>query len=453
MKLKGSITAFLSLIFLLLLSFVGGMLEATSLEVSKNYKRADMDIAIHSVFGEYQIELLKKYDIFALEGTYESGHFSYETIFERLKYYGGGEANREMEGIQFLSDDNGRAFLEQVAAYMASKVGLEDAQRWEEQTTQAWETSKEKEISYENETTAVELELDDSLAENEEELPKEDNPIFEISKIKGTGLLSFLISDQKNISDFQVELEKLPSNRELRQGRGSFLQKESNVLTTFALNQYLIEHFACYTDEEKSNWQYELEYLIAGKGSDQENLENVVGKLAAMRFGPNYAHLLSDGAKQLEAETLAISLCAILTVPAISAIVKQAILLAWAYAESLMDVKSLLENKKVQMVKTAENWQLSIGNLLKIGTDEFQSEGKDMEGGQDYKDYLRILLYLESRPKLSMGALDLIETNLRDEEALEFFRVDACVSKIKIQNQYELRRSIKYNFFTEFYYQ
>jgi hypothetical protein len=452
MKVKGSMTAFLSLIFLLLLSFIGGILEAASLEVSKNYKRANMDLAIHSVFAEFQIDLLEEYGIFALDGTYENGTFSYENIFERLSYYGSGEANQEMEGIQFLTDNGGAAFLEQVSAYMASKVGLDDVQGWSEKTD-TWEENEEKEGDYEKENVSVQQELENVLTESEEELPAEDNPMLGVSKIKNVGLLTFLIPNQENISNFQVKLEELPSKRELNVGKGNFRQKESNVLTTFGLNQYLLENFTCFTNENEDGWQYELEYLIAGKASDRQNLESVAERLVAMRFVPNYAHLLSDSVKQMEAQTLAISLCALLTVPAISEIVKHAILLAWAYAESLMDVKSLLANKRVQAIKTAENWQLSIGNLLKVGTDNFQSEGKDMENGQEYKDYLQILLYLSSKEKLAMGALDLIEQNLRVEEGLTFFRVDNCVSKMKVQSQYELRRGIGYTFSTEFYYQ
>jgi len=452
MQMRGSITAFLSLVFLLLLAFIGGVLEAASLEVSKNYKRMDMDIAIHSVFGEFQIDLLEEYGIFALDGTYESGTFSYENIFERLHYYGGGNATWEMEGIQLLSDQGGIAFLEQVHSYMASKIGLEDMREWSEQTD-TWEANHEEEDSYEGEKDSVQQELESILTENEEELPTEDNPMLGISNIQGAGLLTFLIPNQESISDFHIRSEELPSNRQLRSGEGNFPQKEENIVTAFGLNQYLLEQFRCFTDEDTQGWQYELEYLIAGKASERQNLESVAARLVAMRFVPNYAYLLSDSTKQAEAQALALSLCALLSVPAVSELVKHAILLAWAYAESLMDVRSLFEDKKIQTIKTAGNWQLSIGNLLKIGTSDFQSEGADMEGGQGYRDYLQILLYLKDRQSLAMGALDLIEQNLRVYEGLTFFRVDSCISKIKIQSQYDLRRNISYRFPTEFYYQ
>ena len=61
---KAEITAFLSLIFILLVTFTGSVLEAASLEVSKNLRRADAVRAMECIFAEYQKELLEEYDVF-----------------------------------------------------------------------------------------------------------------------------------------------------------------------------------------------------------------------------------------------------------------------------------------------------------------------------------------------------------------------------------------------------
>ena len=39
---------------------------------------------------------------------------------------------------------------------------------------------------------------------------------------------------------------------------------------------------------------YETEYVIAGKRSDRENLEEVVKKLVLLRFAADYVYLLTD---------------------------------------------------------------------------------------------------------------------------------------------------------------
>ena len=57
---RGEVTAFLALIFVLLVSFVGSLMESASLQSAKSYRRADMNRAVESVFAEYQRELLEE---------------------------------------------------------------------------------------------------------------------------------------------------------------------------------------------------------------------------------------------------------------------------------------------------------------------------------------------------------------------------------------------------------
>ena len=66
---KGEVTVYLSLVFILLVSFAGALLESASVQNAKNYRRADVDRAVECLFAEYQRELLEEYDIFALEAS------------------------------------------------------------------------------------------------------------------------------------------------------------------------------------------------------------------------------------------------------------------------------------------------------------------------------------------------------------------------------------------------
>ncbi len=120
---KGEITAFLSLIFVLLLSFIGAIIESASIQISKSYARGNVDQAIHSVFAEYQKDLLEEYKIFALDSSYEMGNASVENILGRLKYYGAQNGNNSASRIQLLSDEKGAAFREHVIYYMNDKLG------------------------------------------------------------------------------------------------------------------------------------------------------------------------------------------------------------------------------------------------------------------------------------------------------------------------------------------
>ena len=46
----------------------------------------------------------------------------------------------------------------------------------------------------------------------------------------------------------------------------------------------------------------------------------------------------------------------------------QGILLAWAYGEAIMDIRTLISGGKVPLVKNAEDWKLSLSGLMQLGS-------------------------------------------------------------------------------------
>ena len=70
---QGEITVFLSLIFVLLVSFILALTESAVIQTSKNQKRLDADRAVFSLFGEHQKALMEEDNVFAIDVTYETG--------------------------------------------------------------------------------------------------------------------------------------------------------------------------------------------------------------------------------------------------------------------------------------------------------------------------------------------------------------------------------------------
>lgn len=207
-------------------------------------------------------------------------------------------------------------------------------------------------------------------------------------------------------------------------------------------------------DQKKENTlSYEMEYILEGKESDQQNLEVVVKKLLLMRSGANYLYLLTDAGKQAEAETLAVSLSTAIALPVLTGLVKQAILVAWAFGEAVMDIRALLDGKRVALIKTHDTWQLQLSGLLKLGTAEDQKEGMDAEGGLRYKEYLMFLFFLKSEQVCTMRALDLIEMEMKKKPGEETFQVDHCVTKLQVKSKCKIRRGVNYQFSTYFGYE
>lgn len=455
-NLSGEITVFLALIFILLVSFIGSLMEGASIQMAKNYRRADMNRAMESVFAEYQRELLEEFDVFGMDGSYESGFWSEEAVLERLDYYGAAQIDNEIRRIQLLTDHGGQAFREQAARYVEERYGLESLNNLLGNTG-LWKQQEEESDAYQRKEEEANRNLDRLLMENEEALPTENNPLTNISAMKRKPLVELVMPKNKMVSGKQYEIQNLVSGRERQTGYGTFddVEEEKSV-STLAFGEYLLRHFRCVADESETvnggGLDYELEYILGGRSSDRENLEEVTKKLLLIRFVPNYAFVSNDAEKRAEAEAMALTLCSLILAPEITEAVTQVLLLGWAFGESIMDIRSLMDGKRVPLLKNQESWQLQLSALLTLGTEEDQSEGLDTESGLTYKEYLRIMFFLGQKETQTMRALDMIELRLRTEKGLTWFYADSCISRMEIRSSCSLRRGISYQFQTYFGY-
>lgn len=416
-----------------MLSVVGALIESASIQITKNRKRADTILALESTFAEYQPELLNQYEIFARLGCTE------DVLNNRLSYYGAKNMEHKIKQIQLLTDDSGTPFYQQTVRYMKNWLGIEDMT-----TDSDYDFSVDHDIEEEEINTT--LELENLLEEEGTELPSENNPLESVENLKKSSLLSLVVSNQEELSNRNIDLETLPSKRQLQ--KGNFPEeKGSGATDKLFFIAYLMEHFSTMTDQkEEGALLYEQEYLLGGYSSDQQNLEAVCKKIMNIRTVANYTYLLTDSTKQAEAEAMALALCTLIALPGITEVVKHALLFAWAYGESVVDTRALLNGKKVPFVKTSESWQLQLSNLATLGTENEVANEKDTEGGLSYEDYLKGFLLLEDKETLSMRCLDLMESNLH-------IKTDQCMTKVEIESVVNLRRGIQDTFITTFGYQ
>ena len=259
-------TAYLSLVFILLVSFTGSMIESASIQNAKNYGRADMNRAMESVFAEYQKELLEDYDIFALEGSYETGRYSEDLLKGRLGYYGAGSMEHKVRAIEFLTDQGGRAFYRQAAAYMEHKYGL-SAFRGQEGDATLWRQQEQEAKKVQEQERQQQQELSDLLEQEEGALPEKDNPIAHVDKLKSSPLLDLVTPKEMTVSQKVIRLEETASHRSLQEGYGEFTQgeEETGALSDVLFGEYLMDHFSGATEgKDTGALDYELEYLRAG---------------------------------------------------------------------------------------------------------------------------------------------------------------------------------------------
>lgn len=480
---KAEITAFLSMVFVLFVSFVLGMLEVSVIQTSKSVSRLTTDRAVFSVFGEYNRNLFDEYHVFALDGSYGTGVFTDDKVISRLHCYGSPETGHEITGRQYLTDDCGQAFREQVLEYMETKYGISVvrdftglAQEWEEQSIRGEEMAeKEKDI------LSDVADLREQISQPEQtghpagtdgtapaEIP-EGNPFACLEQIEKSGVLSLVMPEEMELSGLRIRPEEQASNRSLAVGNGTFPKRQGigGADERLLFNEYVLKNFSDASSDADAEvgekvsrtegvpgrtLSYEIEYILEGNASDKENLEAVVLKLFFIRMGLNYLYLMGDSGKQAEAAALAVAVTTVLLIPETAEVLKQLILLAWAAGESVVDLRTLLSGKRTALVKNSENWQLPLASLLTLGSGGEQLCGEDTPGGVSYKDYLRILLFLKDTDEITMRTLDRVEENLSAAGGQKL-RADQCITKIEVKNTKELFGGLTYTYPAYFGYE
>lgn len=462
---KGSVTVFMSLLLLVLLSFIGSVIVASRAQISKAYSRGNMDVAMNSIFAEYQVELLEEFGIFALESTYESGTYDVDQVIERLEFYGAEGMEIEVEAVQLLTDNGASAYQEQIVYYMEQKYGLDTIASYLG-ITDLWTSQESEGLSVEQKIEAEEAELAEEVAQAETTLDVEENPLNNIATLRGTSILNLVIEDTTQISQVTIDSDESVSSRVLQTGTGTYSKGDSSIdANQLLLGEYMLEQFS-YAEfsaenndnasfdaesDENSLLKYELEYILEGNDSDIKNLESVVHKIILIRTGVNYTCLSTSVTKKAEADAMALAIATAAGVPYLQSVIKESLLLAWAYAESVVEVKSLLYGGSLDLVKLEADWNLELSNLLTFGEESIQTSQK--EGGMSYKDYLRMLIYLENSDNLVMRSLDLVEQRVQVALEQEYFQVDYCISKLEIVCSSEVIDGYSYEFPAYYAYQ
>ena len=183
---------------------------------------------------------------------------------------------------------------------------------------------------------------------------------------------------------------------------------------------------------------YKRQYILCGQNSDKKNLKNVAKRLLALREGANFLYLASDPARKAEADALAALITGAVPVPGLQVATSYALLLVWAYGESLLDLRSLFAGGKVPVWKNGASWRLDLQKIPSI-LEQLESPGGMDGSGLDYEGYLQILFTMGKQSAYSMRALDLLEGVIRKNTDNIKFRVDQAIVKMEAKAEYQIR--------------
>lgn len=190
---------------------------------------------------------------------------------------------------------------------------------------------------------------------------------------------------------------------------GSAEEIFDNATETYMIDTYIMKHFKYATGgpvEEKSFFDHEVEYIIAGGYSNEDNRKTVEKGLRVLRTGLNAAYIYSDETKR--AQTLA---AAELLTPEAAAATQAVLITTWAAAEADNDVKLLLKGRPVPLRKNDDSWATELEKVLENITEDCIDTGN--QEGLYYSDYMMIFLHFQDENMKLARTADLIQINMK----------------------------------------
>jgi hypothetical protein len=140
-----------------------------------------------------------------------------------------------------------------------------------------------------------------------------------------------------------------------------------------------------------------------------------------------------------EAEAAGAIISALTKIP--EEVAAQLVLILWAAAEAVTDVRDLFDGEKVPIIKQSSQINISLEGIInKIGGNAIEDKNSIPLVGEDvsipdisigYTDYLRLIMYSMPMWVKTYRVMDMIEHDIRKSgNGNEYFRFDSCTGKI-----------------------
>ncbi|HAN50652.1 MAG TPA: hypothetical protein DCP96_03005 [Lachnospiraceae bacterium] len=495
--LKGSTTVFFAMTLMSLLSLFFTMAESVRiLALNRSADRITETVA-DSIYSRYLDVLWEDYGILGVDVTGGSDGEG-NAYLENYGVVTGDQNGNPLssKGVNMLrlrtelcqisndkrlTDDNGAGFIRQAAEKAKTEIvtgfiddrleelkqgeaalakegeademitggkkALEDAKKESKKEEGSSVDEKKKQSEKEKKAAASKKAHENDLLDEEElkeavgeEKTKSDywkgteNPL-DTAKAKDKGVLALVIPSEDELSGGEMETDHLVSHRKLATGSGKESDQVS-VLDKILFQQYVFEHFNNYVQGATGDGlTYEAEYIICGKETDKANLEGVLGRILAFREVQNLLVLMKDKGKMAEAQAFATALAGATLNPVIIKGVKLGIIGAWAFIESVLDVRALLAGDKIPILKKESEWTSTLRNLPSCL--DVHTKAKSCKDGMNYEMYLRLFLTLTSQKNLAYRSMDLIENQICMKDGYDKIQMDHLMYRCDLTYQYE----------------
>ena len=463
---KGSLSVFLAMVLVSVMTLIFAMSECIRLYELHDFGQEFTDMAVESSFSEYNPYLWANYRILAVDLGYgtdvigpqifekkTSDYANYNTNVDSGKNFARLICqNANVDKYALLTDNGGQGIvmlgsksakaemMEQIVDVIKNQSDsinsiekvdvVQKAEGGDKALADAKAALQEKKNAAAN---------DDDPNTNPDDYGEpgevEDNPLdaFKIMKEAiANGVLATVVQPN-NISEASVNLDEMPSHRTLNKGTME-IDSQNAIVDKALFTDYLLTYYSYYGNDLKHDGlKYEVEYLLTGKETDAQCLAAVVEELLLIREAANYATICKTDLNY-QAEEIAAILSSFTGNYAVEKLVKYAIIAAWAYVESVLDLRQLLSGGKVALVKEKSDWTSDVAHLSAYFDVNYKA--KPAKAGISYKVYLLGLLMVKSNSKLAMRACDVMENALNTTEDYKGVKVDNMMFAAEVEMDY-----------------
>lgn len=487
MKTRGSITVFFSLLLTVIISLISAFLVSAKIAAGRAQIAIAADQVIYSQMARYDSELFDMYHLFFLDAGYDSdtlhlgkildeleSDLSYlfmpnkEVILQRgIEFLKLQEESGSITGYTLATDCDGKVLKEQAVQYMKDTLGIQSVSLLYQKLTgqeniakqqetmakaaeekgkvEEYEEIKRQSVENRNVTDSEDNEVQKQSVEEERTAIETTKTLDAVQKLRKTSILNLVIQDTDSLSGWSTDIDRFLSKRSKQQGMGLLEVGENadGIVADILFQEYILKNLNHYqASRQETGPSYGVEYVLQGKNSDVKNLEGIANKMLLLRMGANVSYLYTDAAKRAEVQSLALTLSSFLLLPEVSPAIENILITAWAFVESLVDVRGIFAGDKVPFIKTVDSWQVNFSDIPKAisGIDSFRKDS----GGYSYEDYLRLFLFMRSDEKKVIRCMDVIELSIREIPGKEEFSLDCAIDTLEVQ--FEVRAESRKTF-------
>ncbi|MBR5127868.1 MAG: hypothetical protein IKU69_05520, partial [Roseburia sp.] len=341
---RGSITPFCAMSLLLITSLLFALLEVARTYGLESYVTMKAQTVMDSVCAEYQPFLWKQYGLLFLDGAYGTEYFSMEYVTDSLESHMTANCSTQgwlqekvgmnllqvaPDGAQLLgyalaTDDKGETFLNYIAKRQKENMPLQMAKELYLQFQKGQELEK-KNAGVEESVLAAkkvlqdvesqwalrsENEMEDGEETEEAEKTKPDTSILQnalthTTKMQNSGTLNMIFKDLLGISAKGSMITQNLQSRKKQEG-SMYFSGEKEWYRKLLVLDYMEEFFSNYSNINENHFlSYEMEYVISGKNTEWENLDDTLDRIMLIREAANVAYLLGDKEKMAAIDGLA----------------------------------------------------------------------------------------------------------------------------------------------------